>query len=253
MDEAENLTSRRSERTQSLLALLQAGFKKGAKIPRVGRGREVEFFDVYCPKIVLGIGSFPDTLLDRSIHVLMQRKRPAEQIDQFRIRTAREQAEVPRREIQQWSKAEREAVASTYHGQQINFVRDREADLWEPIFAIASIAVPRRVEELKQIALRLSGMKAKLDTDETEGLKLLADVRRVFDALELNAIRTERLLQELRSLPESRWGDLTSYRLSRLLAPFEISSRQLWMDHKNKRGFESADFKSAFERYLPKR
>lgn len=252
LDEAENLASRRSERTQSLLALLQAGFKKGARVPRIGRERAVEFFDVYCPKAVLGIGSFPDTLLDRSIHVLMQRKRPAQQVEQFRIRTAKEQAEAPRREVRLWRKAGLEAVASAYHSQRIEFVRDREADLWEPLFAVASVAVPNRLEELQRTALELSGEKAKLDAEETEGLRLLADIRCVFDTLEAEQIHTAHLIAELIGLPESMWHGLTPYRLARLLRTFGIFSRQIWLDETNRRGFERADFKLAFERYLPK-
>ena len=50
MDEAEALSNRRAERSQSLLALLQAGYKKGAKVPRIGRGRAVEYFSVFLPE-----------------------------------------------------------------------------------------------------------------------------------------------------------------------------------------------------------
>src|SRR5215469_12391143 len=60
------------------------------------------------------------------------------------------------------------------------FLKDREADIWEPLFAIASVAVPERLEELKRTAIRLSDQKASLDIDESQGLRLLADVRAVF-------------------------------------------------------------------------
>ena len=73
---------------------------------------------------------------------------------------------------QTWCKVHREAVVRAYQKLHIDFFRDREADIWEPIVAIASVAIPNRVEELKQTALRLSGEKKKLDADETEGLRL---------------------------------------------------------------------------------
>lgn len=254
MDEAETLANRRAERSQYLLALLQAGFKQGAVVPRcVGRGRDIEYFSVFCPKVVLAIGNLPDTLLDRSIHIVMQRKRPGQHIDQFRRRAAKDQANGPYHATLAWCKAHRETVARAYRKQHIDFLQDREADIWEPIFATASVAVPSRIEELKQTALRLSGEKRKLDTDETEGLRLLTDVRRVFDNLEVRRIHTDRLLQNLRELPESAWDELTSYKLARLLRPFEISSRQVWIDEKNRRGYELEDFTMAFERYVPKR
>jgi Protein of unknown function (DUF3631) len=39
-------------------------------------------------------------------------------------------------------------------------------------------------------------------------------------------------------------------RLSRLLRPFGIEPKQLWLDGKNQRGYEAVTFKDAWERYL---
>ncbi len=62
IDEAESLRNRNSERSQSLLSILQAGFRKGASVPRcVGKSHDVEKFSVYCPKAILAIGNLPDT------------------------------------------------------------------------------------------------------------------------------------------------------------------------------------------------
>ena len=80
----------------------------------------------------------------------------------------------------------------------------------------------------------------------------LIDIKRVFDSLEVQKIHTDRLLFKLRHLPESAWGELTSNKLARLLRPFEISSRQVWIEEKNRRGYELDDFTLAFERYVPK-
>jgi hypothetical protein len=68
-----------------------------------------------------------DPLLDRSIHIVMQRKRPGQHVDQFRSRTAKEQANGPSHAAQTWCQAHREAVERVYHKQHIEFLQDRKA------------------------------------------------------------------------------------------------------------------------------
>ena len=132
-------------------------------------------------------------------------------------------------------------------------LHDREADIWEPLFAIASVAVPNRVGELKQIALNLSGEKRSLDVDESEGLRLLADIRTVFEKSQITNIHTDDLLLELKTFRESPWEELKATKLAKLLRPFAISSRQVWIKKENRRGYDVDDFTKVFEAYVPKR
>lgn len=251
IDEAEALKNKNSERSQYLLSILQAGFRKGAFVLRcVGKGYVVEKFPVYCPKAVLAIGNLPDTLRDRSVLIPMRRRMKDEIVARFRSRIAKEQAAGIVSAVNDWVEEHKERIAKAYERQNLNFLQDREADLWEPLFAVASVAVPDRLGELKQIALRLSGEKEKLDVDDTQGIRLLADIRTVFDLTKREKITTEQLIFKLQSLPESRWDELTPLKLSRLLRPFEISPRQLWIEKSNTRGYACEDFESAFERYV---
>src|SRR6202040_2464162 len=134
--------SRDSERSRYLLPILQAGFKQGAVVPRcVGRGHEVEKFSVYCPKAILAIGNLPDTLTDRSIVISMRRHLPNEHVERFRRRFASQQAEGIVRAIDSWADAQKEQISKAYLKQNLDFLRDREADIWAPLFAIASVAV----------------------------------------------------------------------------------------------------------------
>jgi 5S rRNA maturation endonuclease (ribonuclease M5) len=253
IDEAETLRNKNSERTQYLLSILQAGFRAGSYVPRCfGRDHEVEKFPVFCPKCVLAIGGFPDTLMDRSVIIPMRRRLKSERVERFRRRVATDQVEGIVNAIRQWSKANEERIVKSYLKQNLDFLRDREAELWDPLFAIASVAVPERLEELKSIALRLSSEKARLDVDESEGLRLLADIRTISQKSKPTAIATSRLIFKLKGQPDSHWGeDLTPTRLSRMLRPFGISPRQLWLDDSNNRGYEFGDFRFVFERYLP--
>jgi hypothetical protein len=253
IDEAEALRNKSSERAQYLLSILQAGFRQGAVVPRcVGRSHEVEKFSVYCPKAILAIGNLPDTLTDRSIVVSMRRHLPSESVARFRRRLAAQQAEGTVSTITAWVDAHEEQISRAYLKQNLDFLKDREADIWEPLFAIASVAVPERLEELKQVAIRLSGAKASMDVDDSLGLQLLADIRRIFAATRRNAISSAELVDRLKVDAANHWDEqFTQLKLARVLRPFGISPQQLWVNERNFRGYRREGFRSAFECYLP--
>lgn len=254
IDEAESLRNKNSERAQYLLSLLQSGFRKGAVVIRCdGKNHDVRKFPVYCPKAVLAIGNLPDTLRDRSILVSMRRRLKGEHVDRFRRRAAAERALGIRILMNGWLRAHAEKIAEAYRKQKLDFLQDREADIWEPIFATASVAVPERLKELEQISLQLSSEKNKLDVDNSRGIRLLADVREVFEKSRRKKLETEQLILKLGDLPENPWGELNATRLARLLRPFGIAPRQMWIDEGNRRGYDSADFEQAFAAYLPPR
>ena len=181
----------------------------------------------------------------------MRRKLKSEKTERYRFRKVAELAAGAASSATVWAEKHRQSVEETYVKLDLDFMEDREADIWEPIFAIASIAVPKRLAELKQIALSLSSEKLQLDVDESLGIRLLADIRTVFEKLKSDRIATDGLLDRLRALPESNWAELNAVRLARMLWPFKIAPRQLWFEDGNIRGYELEDFAASFETYLP--
>jgi hypothetical protein len=253
IDEAEALRNKNSDRTQYLLPILQAGYKDGSFVPRcVGSDFKVKKFGVYCPKAVLAIGSLPDTLTDRSILVSMRRRLTTEVVGRFRRRVASEQASGIVSAISSWAEAHKEQVAKVYSKQDLDFLRDREADIWEPLFAIAAVAVPERIEELKNIALHLSSQKELLDADDSQGIQLLSDIRSIFAGSSRDSIPSADLVKRLQKHAANHWAeDFSQTKLARLLRPFGITPQQLWLDEGNIRGYRREDFEPTFERYLP--
>jgi len=228
LDEAENLNAKNSERSQCLLSILQAGFRKGGRVARcVGRGNDLEEFDVFSPKVIVSIGNLPDTLRDRSIVIPMRRRLKSERTERYRFRKVAALAEGAASAAAVWAEKNRLAVEQVYLKLDLDFLQDRESDIWEPIFAIASIAVPKRLAELKRIALSLSSEKLQLDVDESLQIRLLADIHTVFEKLKSDRMTTDGLLDRLRALPESNWAELNAVRLARMLRPFKIAPRQL--------------------------
>jgi hypothetical protein len=182
--------------------------------------------------------------------ISMRRHLASEVIARFRRRSASAQATGIVSAIKSWVVKHKDQITKAYLRQNLDFLKDREADIWEPLFAIASVAVPERLEELKQIALGLSGQKMKLDADDALSIRLLDDIRTIFDSTNLKKLRTDQLIFKLKALPESQWDELTPIKLARMLRPFGVSPGQLGFRDSNPRGYDSADFRSVFERYL---
>ncbi len=253
LEEAEALRNKASERSQYLLSILQGGFTQGTFVPRcVGKTFEVVKFSVYCPKAILAIGNLPDTLMDRSIIVSMRRRLKSEVVARFRRRIVAEQADGIVNVLSAWAAAHKDEVHKAYLKQNLEFLQDREADIWEPLFAIASVAVPERLEELKRIAIRLSNKKTSMDADDSEGLQLLSDIRTFFSNTKYDGISSSGLVEWLQKVAANHWEkELTQTKLARLLRPFGIRPDQIWIEERNARGYRREQFKSAFECYLP--
>jgi hypothetical protein len=251
MDEAETLANRKSERAQFLLSMLNAGHRKGANVVRcVGPDHMPTEFPVYCPKVLLAIGNLPDTFRDRSIIVSMRRRRRDEHVARYRYREVSQKGSRRAALIQEWTNAHKGEVEVKYVEQDLEFLDDREADNWASLFAIAAVAIPDRLAELKRIATRLGSAKNALDVDDSDALRLLSDVRQIFTTPVVNRIGTSELVSRLQRMEESPWGDITQFKLARTLRSFGVSSKQLWINERNIKGYEHDDLKSVFESYL---
>jgi 5S rRNA maturation endonuclease (ribonuclease M5) len=251
MDEAETLANRKSERAQFLLSLLNAGHRKGANVIRcVGSDHTPTEFPVYCPKVLLAIGNLPDTFRDRSIIVAMRRRRKDEHVARYRYREVSQKGIRRAALVQAWAAEHKAEVEARYAKEDLKFLDDREADNWAPLFAIAAVAIPDRLDELKRIATRLGTAKNALDVDDSDSLRLLSDVRQIFVTSQTNRIGTSELISQLQRAEESPWGDITQFKLARTLRSFGVSSKQLWIGERNTKGYEHDDLRPVFESYL---
>jgi hypothetical protein len=83
LDEVEHLDP---ESKGELLAILNAGFERGAKVPRAtpkGDGWEVRKYNVYGSKSIAGINKIPRPLQTRAFHIEMQKRKDSEKIWRF--------------------------------------------------------------------------------------------------------------------------------------------------------------------------
>lgn len=260
LDEVEPLRNANpSESTLAILSILNAGHRKGATVMRceaTGKDWEPVPFRVYGPKAFAAIGRLPDTLSDRCICIPMQRRTASQTVGRFLFARTPAEAEPLRSTIAAWAQSGLEAIRDTYESMSdLGFLEDREADLWMPLFAVCAVAAPNRIDELRGCARLLCGAKDADDAEDSQALKLLADVRRIWPDGKPHMLTTA-LLDELKRILDSRWGDsgreLTPRGLATILRPFGPAPRQVRVDGgATGKGYLRAEFEGAFSRYLP--
>jgi hypothetical protein len=266
IDEAEYLGRTRDERASTLREILNAGYRNGQSVYRckktikqTSKNESEEHFvpephKTYCPKVLVLIGRLQDTLADRCIEVRMER-RASVQLNRFRYARVVADTAPLRDELRAWSKKHAKAVEKHYQENDLFFLRDREAELWLPLFAVCAVAAPERLPELELVAKRLAESKSS-DEPADLGIHLLKDVRELFTQQNADRLATFDLVNRLNSLEESPWGGwykgrgLDAHALSRLLRPFKVTSQNIRHGEKVVKGYTKQSFEDSWTRYL---
>jgi Protein of unknown function (DUF3631) len=252
---------RASELNENKRALLNAGYERGIqaiRMERSGGGFRKISYDPFCPKILAGIGRLPDTIVDRSIPILIHRRLKTQPCQKYR-RQDRELAKPIRDALETWS-ADVELLKTLQASQpeMPDCLTDRQEDIWEPLLAIAD-SIGGYVPKLAREAAR-----ALCGNDDDEGLGYgaaqLAAIRKVVG--EQGRITSADLIDglwEADALPSRLMEDeKPNYKkighwLSKFIKSYGgKSARQLDFDGQNARGYEAAELKEVFDRYCPK-
>jgi hypothetical protein len=242
MDEAESLSS---EAAGMMRSILNVGYRKGAVIPRMGK-TGVEEWPAYCPKSFISIGDVADTLRDRSIVVIMQR---GEAPSRFLYEPARLDGNDLGARLKTALEANQDAILAHYTGDAaLDFLPDRDEEIWLPLFAVCAILAPHRVIDLKRVAVdmatektvsarRHSGvdvMNSERDAEEEEyARRLVRDLLTVMDGR--RHIFSTDALPKLYELPTGPWrkfrGEgLTAIDMSNMLSRFDVKPKNIRAD-----------------------
>jgi hypothetical protein len=141
-------------------------------------------------------------------------------------------------------------------------LRNRQADNWRPLIAIADSFGPEWGRLARDAAIAF----AHAHQDEDAGVLLLHDIRGIFDQRGVDRLFSEVLVAALNDLDDSMWcewrgpqGDKQPHRLSQgglaqILALFGIRSRTIWPLHrsptsKSRKGYLRSQFESAWRSY----
>jgi 5S rRNA maturation endonuclease (ribonuclease M5) len=255
-DEVDTVFGPKAKENEELRGLLNAGHRRSGVAYRcVGEGtrQEVKEFPAYAAVALAGIGDLPDTLLSRSIVIPMRRRAPHERVQPFRRREAEAEGRRLCEQLAEWASWHRRelgAIPTMPEG-----LADRAADVWEPLLAVADAAGGDWPERARVAAVAL--VAAKAEKEPSLGVRLLADIRAIFDQERREALPTAVLLERLHGIDEAPWGDirgkpLDARGLARRLAAYGIRAKTIRVGSDTPRGYERAAFEDAWARYLPK-
>ncbi|MER6790762.1 DUF3631 domain-containing protein, partial [Amycolatopsis mediterranei] len=128
---------------EDLRALLNAGYKRSATVTRcVGdaKSMNVTRFPVYAPVALAGIaGGMPDTITTRAITVHMRKRRFDEVVEEFIEEDVERESAPVRADLAEWVGRVGDEV-SRARPERPDGVRDRAAEIWRPLLAIADAA-----------------------------------------------------------------------------------------------------------------
>jgi hypothetical protein len=142
-DEVDTIFGPKAKENEEIRGLLNAGHRRGAVAGRcVVHGKQVltEEISAFCAVALAGLGWLPDTILTRAIIVRMRRRAPDEKVMAFRRRVHAPEGHKLRNRLVAWAKRVVDAMTAARPVMPIG-IEDRNADLWEPLLAIATGSV----------------------------------------------------------------------------------------------------------------
>ena len=212
-----------SERLQNLnspfRSILNGGYRRGQTVLRK-IGTKNAKFSIFCPKVFAQIGDLHDTLRDRCIVVEMQRTMVGDRKEYVR-QVAREKGNVIANEIAGAVLMHMENIQDAYANYHelypsMNFLRDRDREIWKPLFALCQVFASERLSELEQSAIDIATLKnrsvrrfgqLKEEEESTRQLEYAEHLLR--DALvvvgDCERITTSELVKKLRGIRTSPW------------------------------------------------
>ena len=243
IDESEKLQSSRSP----FRPILNGGYRRGQVVLR-RLGSENMRFSIYCPKVFAQIGDVYDTLRDRCIIVEMQRTTSGKRTEYVR-QIAMEQGAELASEIRNALGDHLHNVRDTYlkyHDERfrsLDFLRDRDREIWKPLFTLCQVFAPDRIRELERAAADIAALKTMpirrfehLKDEEERARKmeyaerLLCDSAVVID--ERDRITSVELVRGLRDIPTSPWRSyegtgITEISLAAMLKLFGVEPKTI--------------------------
>jgi hypothetical protein len=265
IDESERLQNPRSQ----FRPLLNGGYRRGEVVLRK-IGKENVRFSIYCPKVFAQIGDVYDALRDRCIVVEMQRTMLGKRTEYVR-QVAIENGATLASEIEDALNGRIEEIRDAYLNYQgrfdsLGFLRDRDSEIWKPLFTLCQVFGPERITELERSAIDIATLKTipirrfeHLKDEEERARKmeyaegLLRDSLRVIG--ERDRIASAELVRGLREIPTSPWrtyegAGIVDISLASMLKLFGVEPKTIRFKPKSEpnstaKGYKRADLIAA--------
>jgi hypothetical protein len=258
VDEADTLwgTRKQADNNEDLRGLLNAGHQRNRPMLRWDiTTRTAEQLNTFAMALLAAIGELPDTIMDRAVVVRMRRRAPGEHVQPYRTRRDAPPLNQLRDRLAGWARAQ---LRDLHHATPLMPLEDRAADTWEPLIAVADLAGGDWPARARAAATTMTAAEAQHEQDTSAGVRLLGDLRAVFDQAAAEALYTSSILEALHKLDDSPWGDwyghpLATRDLAKLLRPYQVESKNVRERGTGvpRKGYTRADLHDAWARYVP--
>lgn len=256
-DEIDTVFGPKAKDNEDVRGMINAGHRKGAVAGRcVVRGKEVvtEELPAYCAVALAGLDDLPDTIMTRSVVVRMRRRTTDEQVEPWRLRLAKPETDRLATRLANWSRE----VNPTEDGWPAmpDGVEDRDADVWEPLLAVADAAGGHWPEIARAAAVTLVTESRR--RAPSVGVLLLRDIKKVFaDYRGNDKLLTGDIIRGLVDMEESPWGTIRRgdpidpRGLAQRLGKYGISPKTQRDGEAVFKGYSRSQFEDAWRRYVP--
>jgi putative DNA primase/helicase len=252
VDEADTFFSE----NEGLRGILNSGHTKGSAY--VVRCEEIKGniqpvrFSTWGAKAISGIKleTLHSTLTSRSIMLPLRRKKPEENTQNIRHATP-EQFELLKQKLFRWTSDNCNLFVETKP--ELPELKNRDADNWEPLLAIAKLAGEEWFTRIKHAALKIVG---KIEESPSLEEELLRDIKNIFDCKRISRISTVNLLEALADDDLAAWGTynrgqpMKPRQLANRLKSYDIYPKPLKINGVAVKGYDLSDFEDVFERYV---
>jgi hypothetical protein len=263
IDEFDSLLA--NEDKSALRSVINSGHTRGQGVVRCAEPDFTpQLFQTFCPKAIGMIGrKLPVATLSRCIIVELRRRKSSEPIERFAHTDDAELMEL-RSRLQRWAADNAGKLRDAKPAMPEGF-DNRRADNWRVMFATADLAGEDWADEARLAARQIEGAS---DTSST-GVRLLADIKRIFEENRCDSILSAVLVERLEEDPEAPWAEwgrgkgLTPNSLAVLLGGgggrgrgsrggFGIRSQDVRPSPGvHGKGYKRSQFEEVWARYLP--
>lgn len=257
IDELEGIYANAAARdaNSALTSVLNAGFESDAVAHRCeAKSNKPETFNIYAPVMLAGLNraKLPDSLKSRMIAIHLKRRLPGDEIAEFRKRYAEAEAKPIREVLGEWcerAQGEIDLDALTMPGD----IRDRDADIWEPLFGVAHVAGGEWAHRVAEAARWFVNARVD-DSADSSGLRLLRDCADILaDVRTCDPDWLRGQLFNMADAPWNTWGKngngLTTFMLKQWLKDYGIKPYAVKVAGKAVKGYHQKQFKEELARY----
>jgi hypothetical protein len=234
--------------SRDLVTILNAGHRRNDALVARADGK----YSVWAPAALATIEGVPNQLDTRSIPINLRRCLPDQTVKPFEHDRTKRLRRL-QRQAARWVSANSKRI-KTAKPSLPKVLRNRSADNWRPLLAIADVAGGHWPKWARRAAEALSISETPA---QSEGVMLLSDIRDIFAAQDIDQIFSTDLAAALVALEGRPWcerngrGPISPNAVANLLAPYGVRPATIREKSTILKGYRAKQFNDAFARYLP--